>query len=436
MLPPAAAAPPAKADASSQPNKEPSDGLVADDGRTLWASPTAGAPIDLSLVPSESDLIVALRPQALLSTDEGRRAWRALGPAGDRARVALAGEAGKTPDTIERLFVGVGAGASYESVATKIRIEPTPSDDLPLLQRAIEQLLATTDRDRHATILFSPRFLLGDGGSLLRGEWKPVRELLLAQLRDEWAAASLSFHIDERGRLYWELRVVGNAAEPETRTATSLAKRAKGWGDELASIVGSGSWSPYSHGVIERSPAMLRVLGKYARRGVDGRQAVVNGYAPAGAAHQLLLSAERIVAELASPSAISEVANAAEPDTSLAERLRRPVTISFRRESLETAVAILADALGAPIEIRGRDLQLEGITRNQMLGLDVKELAAADTLVQMLRRANPDVLAESASDERQRLVYVVNDNGLTITTRSAAARRGDQLPKAFRPTTE
>lgn len=414
----------------------PADGLIADDGRTLWASPTRGEPIDLSIVPSESDLIVHLRPAALLASEEGRRAWRALGPAGEAAEAALAIEAGKPLAQIDEVLLRVRAGASYDSVAVSTTIEPKPTEDLPLLQRGIESLLEKTDRERHVTIIFSPRFLLGDGGSLLRGPWVPVRDLLLAQLRDAWAAASLSLHIDDQERLYWELRVVGNAAEPESLTALGLTKQVSRWGDELGGVVGGAGWSPYSRGVIERSPAMVGILGKYARRGTERRQAVVNGYAPPGAAHQLLLSAERIVAEMANPPANTVVAATGSDDASLADRLRRPVTISFRRESLETAVGILSDELGVPLEIVGRDLQLEGITRNQMLALDVTQMPAAEALVQVLRRANPDPLAEGPDDTRQRLVYVVGGDGLTITTRSAAAKRGDALPEAFQPRSE
>lgn len=426
-LPPAVQ-PVAKTEAPTAPPESPGDGLVADDGRTLWASPTAGEPIDLSLVPSESGLFVHARPSALLASDEGRRVWRALGP-------ALGDALPEEPEAIGVLTVGVGPGESYESVATTVAIDPEPSDDLPLVPREFEQLVETTDGQRHLTMVFSPRFLLGDGGSLLRGAWAPLRELLLAQARDEWAAAALSLHIDDAGRLYWELRVVANASEPEVRTAAAVAKRAQGWSADLGAVVGGRDWSPYSREVVERSPRMLAVVGKYARRGVDGRQAVVNGYAPAESPHQLVLAAERLVAELASPVARPPVATAAPSlvDLPIAERLRAPVTIQFRRESLETAVGILSDTLATPIEIRGRDLQLEGITRNQMLALDVTELPAADVLVQVLRKANPDPLAEGPADPRQRLVYVVGAEGITITTRAAAERRGDVLPEFFQP---
>lgn len=410
-----------------QPQASPpkaDDGLISDDGRTLWVSPTAGDPIDLSLVPSESGLFVYVRPQALLATEEGRRVWRALGIEDDAAESAKV------------LTIGVAAGEDYESVKQTVAVDPRPTDDLPLVPREFEQLLETTDSDRHLTLVCLPQFLIGDGGSLLSGPWAPLRELVLAQARDEWAAVALSLHIDDE-RLYWELRIVPNAAEPEVRVAAGVAKQSQGWDDDLAAVVEGRDWSAYSRAVIERSPRMLAIVGKYARRGVDGRQAVVNGYAPPGAAHQLALAAERIVAELATPVA-EEPTDAAAPllaDLPLAKRLQTPVTIQFTRESLETAVAILAETIATPIEIVGRDLQLEGITRNQMLALDVTDMPAEAVLVEVLRRANPDKEATGPADPKQKLVYVVGDDegdsGVTITTRAAAESRGDKLPNVF-----
>lgn len=409
----------------------PDDGLINDDGHTLWASPTDGPALDASPLPDGCGFAAWFRPKSLLAREEGRRVLRALAP-GD---APLGFSSDKPLEEIEHLLVAAAPGDSYGQVATAVAAEPTPTDTLPLLAREFEQLLETTDRTRHATLLFSPRFLLGDGGALLAGPLEPLRDLLLAQARDDWSAVAISLHLDDADRLYWELRVVAHAGEPETRTAVEVAEQATGWEDDLHGVVSAGDWSPYSRAVVERSPSMMRVVGKYARRGVEGRQAVVNGYAPPGAAHQLALAAERIVAELAAPIAPAGP-YASDPELeseTTAQRLRRPVTISFRRESLETAVAILSDTLHTPIAIEGRDLQLEGITRNQMLALDVSDKPAGDVLLDMLRQANPDPLAEGPADPRQKLVYVVSDQGVMVTTRAAAARRGDPLPAAFHP---
>ena len=73
----------------------------------------------------------------------------------------------------------------------------------------------------------------------------------------------------------------------------------------------------------------------------------------------------------------------------------------------------------------GHALELEGITKNQSFGLDEQNQTADAILRTILARSNPD----------GKLVYVVRNKGgaesIEITTRAAAAKRGDVLPPGF-----
>ena len=406
-----------------------------DDGRSLWASPTAGKAIDLSLVPDGSEVVLHLRPAALLASEEGRRAWQALGPSGEAARDAIESGAGAPLESIDRFVLGLAPGKSYGEYETSISIDSEPSDELPLLRREIEQLLDSSDEARHLTLLFTPSFVLGDGGSLLKGAWEPVREELLATTRDEWRAYSLSLHVGEQ--FYWELRVVGDASMPQTKSAQTMQALSKVWPVSLQATIEAGAWSDYSRAILVRYGQMFELLSNYTRRGVEGRQAILNGYLPQRAGHNLLLGAELLIAESQGFTDQTVALKTTETPKTLAEMLEAEVTLVFARESLETAVGLLADAMGASITIEGRDLQLEGITRNQMLKLDVKQRPAAEVLVEVLRRANPDTEATGPTDLRQKLVYVVQPNEqperIVITTRAAAERRGEPLPEVFTP---
>ena len=53
---------------------------IADDGRTLWASPTSGKPLDLAFLPPGCQIFFALRPADLLSHPEGEKVLAAVGP--------------------------------------------------------------------------------------------------------------------------------------------------------------------------------------------------------------------------------------------------------------------------------------------------------------------------------------------------------------------
>ncbi|HEY1598116.1 MAG TPA: hypothetical protein VGG64_00840, partial [Pirellulales bacterium] len=97
------------------------------------------------------------------------------------------------------------------------------------------------------------------------------------------------------------------------------------------------------------------------------------------------------------------------------------------RATLEKALQMVADELGAEIVIMGADLQAEGITKNQSFGLEERDQSAREILQKIMIRANSD----------GKLVYVIkppaggNGEALYVTTRAAAKGRGDTLPAEF-----
>jgi hypothetical protein len=86
---------------------------------------------------------------------------------------------------------------------------------------------------------------------------------------------------------------------------------------------------------------------------------------------------------------------------------------------------MISDEIGIPMEILGGDLQLEGITKNQSFGLDERDKSADAVLRTILAK----------SDSAGRLVYVIRKRdgveSIEITTKAAAAKRGDTLPAGF-----
>jgi hypothetical protein len=78
-----------------------------------------------------------------------------------------------------------------------------------------------------------------------------------------------------------------------------------------------------------------------------------------------------------------------------------------------------------PMEILGGDLQLDGITKNQSFALDERDKPAEAVLRTILAK----------SDSAGRLVYVIRKRdgveSIEITTKAAAAKRGDTVPPGF-----
>jgi hypothetical protein len=122
---------------------------------------------------------------------------------------------------------------------------------------------------------------------------------------------------------------------------------------------------------------------------------------------------------------------------SIQERLQKRTSLRFTKDTLEAALKMLADDIGVEIIIRGPDLQLDGITKNQSFGIDLPDKPAGEILVQILRLANPDKTATGPADPKQKLVYVVqtkpgtDSETIFVTTRAAAQKRRDAIPAIF-----
>ena len=170
---------------------------------------------------------------------------------------------------------------------------------------------------------------------------------------------------------------------------------------------------------------MLEVVSQYTRTSHDDNIALARCYLPLQAGHNLLRASRLRLSEEFSPLMVK-------PSLSVADQLSQVTTLAFPKETLEKALEMLASDLKISIQIAGRDLQLEGITKNQTLSLDLRDRPGSEILVEVLRRANPDREATSSTDPRQKLVYVLRDSGVVVTTRTAATQRGEELPEVFR----
>jgi serine/threonine-protein kinase len=461
--------------------------VIADDGRSLWNSPTSGAPITLSYLAPGTQAVLALRPADLLHHHDGEKILAALGPAGDATLrnveklcgVPLAeieqltigwidqlGPAAQSaivpmyvirftkPVSPEKLLAQWGYPASLKSSNWMMYqipqglaavFPPKPEGTLlvlgtaatiqeviklagqsPPTPRPIEKLLRTSDDQRLATLVWMPNVDLQIASDLPSDN---PGQILLSWARHflgiEARAAALSANLSD-GNLFLELRVEG----PLTRSPEIVARECK---DRLAQLGGDMenkfkelSLDAYDKPLLTRFAQMVKLLDKYTRTGAEEDQAILRCYLPAVAAENLAIETELALVEgMAAPTA-GKTDLAAQNSQSLqtmSQRLKRVTTLSFARDTLEKAIQMLADDLGIKAEIIGSDLQLEGITKNQSFGLDEKDKPADEILRDIMLKANPD----------GKLVYVIKRNPsdeetLCITTRQAVAKRGDALP--------
>lgn len=461
---------------------------VIDDGKSLWVSPTDGPPIDLHFMHSGVELVVALRPSNILSDSEGEKVLAALGPFGALIQSFVHDTTGLMLPEIDQLIVGwrikpnlglvctqlvylttdsvspdqltrlqrrltysplvgdhtfvfagerafymrdVGGGPRFVESSVKVLADFFPPE--PLLPRDVERLIRRTDSDRDVTFIFRPQFLLGEQHDWFVDKWLPMRQSLEKMFGSDISAVAVSADLNEN--LFVELEAVPTLDSSPMRLSQHLWEQVQSWPTAVERAVLDLDPSPYGRRVVARLPEMMRRLAAYTRSGHDRNVAILRCYLPRAAGHNLLMAAELALAEgqgTAQESGAARPLAEASSSVSIEGRLQKKTTLRFGREELEAALDMLSDDVGVPITIRGQDLQLDGITRNQLFAIDLTNRPAEEILVEILRRANPDKTATGPGDPRQKLVYIVGPRGIIITTRSQAAARGETLPAAFR----
>jgi len=456
---------------------------VNDDGQSLWRAPTDGQPLALDYLPSGTQALLAVRPSELLATSEGSRMLAALGENGQSMLLALRERLGMPLESIAQLtiaFTGeesagvqtayvielleaanvdslVGAwgrptmaehkGHSYWQAMQLAYWMPEPAGGRTvviapravmvdvierggpaLVRSALEQLLRKSDAGRQLTVVWAPSFLAAEGKELLAGPLESLREPLAGRTGESTEGVLLSGHLsgaESDERLYLELRAIAAPPKRPLELAQLLRERLATLPADVQRGVAPLTETPYAQAVLRRFPEMLRRLDAQVRAGVDDRQSVLNAYLPGSAAHNLIL---------ASQLALTLPRGAGPPDANrpaaLAETpgvLERRISLSFPREALDRCLEEVSASLNVRIEILGPDLQLEGITKNQMInGLDERDQSAGVVLRRVLKLANPE----------GKLVYLVRhtpegETVISITTRAAASKRGDRLPAEF-----
>jgi eukaryotic-like serine/threonine-protein kinase len=296
------------------------------------------------------------------------------------------------------------------------RLEATLPPDL-------EDLVGMLDETRHLTLFGAPSYLLHDGRPVFAGPLVKLIEPLGAILGSETAAAALSLHCADT--FYAEIDAIGATARSARKEAADLGERIAALADSIEEYCNTLDPHPYGRKLVMRLPRMLGILAANLRTGSSGREIVVNCHLPRHAGHNLALAAELAIEQ--TPAAGATIAAVATPAAgqSAADLLAKRISLTFARDTLEKSIQMLAEEIGVPIEILGKDLELEGITKNQSFGLDESDQPAEAILRTILAKSNPD----------GKLIYVFrkNDGGesIDVTTRAAAAKRGDEVPAVF-----
>jgi len=377
----------------------PTQLLVPDDGKTLWASPTAGKPVSFRCVPPEGEVFIILRPAAMLASEEGKRVIAALGPALDAERKAWEAANGFNLEEIEQLHITLhnndarfprtsfvvktkesvgteqllakwgnpsmakeGAETYYTGPQWAYYIAHSPEDERtfamgeardikdvaaaaggpPAVFREIERLRRTTDAERHFALLFYPHFLFNDDAEpLFAGDWTKVRPPLEWLLGDQVQAACVSGHFGDT--LYFELRMRASLDKEPYALARELRERLDVIPTAVEDYFVTLNPPTYWRKLASRYPLMVRELRNQVRSGVENEMVVVNSVLPVTAAHNLVLGGELLVSTAPGQAAATGAVVVSSGPKTIADALQLKTSYSFDQQSLEFAMRDLAE---------------------------------------------------------------------------------------------
>jgi hypothetical protein len=466
--------------------EEPPSGPVqpkvvrVNDSEALWDAPTHAGPPSLDYFPPGSQVMLLVRPADMLATDEGARFLKAAGPAAEAAVREAATICGCEPSGIERILGGwqvdeKGATlaafafelaepidaenppAAWKSMKTEAVGDETmhrgpklamalpkarggrllvaaPPDLLKLMLETqgaaqltadMQRLAEHLDASRHVVLMGSPAFLENDGRDMLSGPLGRLAEPVARFFGTGVHAAAVSLHFGDSSS-YAEIVAVPPRDIQPPALAESLARNVVSLPDAVEEYIASLDLHPYGRKLVNRLPAMVRIVEANLRKGADDTVAVVNCHLPPTAPHNLALASE-IALEQRPGAAVAAAGGTGQGGTKgAAEALAKKISLSFPRDSLDRTMQTISEDIGVPIEILGGDLQLKGITQNQSFGLDERDQTVDAILRTILIKANPD----------GHLVYVIRKKdgveSIVITTREACENRKEPIPEVFR----
>lgn len=374
--------------------------VIADDGKSLWASPTRGEAISLRCVPPGGQAFVIVRPAAMLANEEGRRVLTALGPDFTTQRAAWEKASGCKLEEIDQLHITLhnndgkfprtsfvvkttqplskaellgrwgnptaakeGNEGYYAGSTWAYYIPSAPEDEgrfamgdvrdikevaavagaAALVVPPMERLRRLTDAERHFTLLVYPSFLFSnEGEALFTGERARLRQPLDWLLGHGVQAASLSAHIADE--FYLEARLRPTLDQEPRAVSDELRDHLNKMPGSLKDYFVSLGAPPFWNKLADRYPAMMQELQKQSRIGVEYDLATLTAVLPAVAAHNLVLGGELLVATAPAPTAIASAGatGTAGPKT-IAEALQLRTSYSIAQQSLEFAMRDIAD---------------------------------------------------------------------------------------------
>ena len=328
----------------------------------------------------------------------------------------------------------------------KLVQELAMQDGRSVLTRPLQRLAQRTDRQRHLSFLASPKSLTDSYG---RSLWGDLSDTIVPHLRiffpDSVRGMSVQLHVDDGD--YLEFHFEHSADVTADDLQKQLESKMRVAVNDVGVFASTLPKLDYWDNVRRRIQPMAALLTRDLRWDVEFKNVIANTWLPPDAAQNLVAASELTLA-FANSVAPAEIANAKPTPKTIEELLASKRSLNIANPPdlnillTELASDVNDDFPGMPFQFKitllGNDLQKEGITQNQRPGpLAFDDMALEDILTKIMTSANPDKDITGPADPNCKLVWIIvsdeetKTQSLAVTTRAAAAARGDALPAAF-----
>jgi hypothetical protein len=290
----------------------------------------------------------------------------------------------------------------------------------------IQSLLAKTDRKKHFTLLCELEDVRLGSKNLAPDNAQKLLEGILDFLGDDVETIAWSLHLgdaESSGNLVSELLVRNRLTRSPPKLEADLKKKFAGLPAEILNI--AQKTDPKKIGdkkIVGRYPAMTKVVQELTHFNNSHRLVTMHVELPERAGPNLALGTLLAWNQTTLPDYGKAKSVPASPGTvetklpdKFADRLKKKITVEFRRTPLEDAIATVAEEAGVAIKIDGPGLKEVGVTQNQPQTFAMENAPASAVLHRLLIQGTTSGMFPKGA-----LVLIVDEEKNTATVTGIA----------------
>src|SRR5262245_27025247 len=287
----------------------------------------------------------------------------------------------------------------------------------------IQALLARTDRKKHFTLVCELEDVRLGSKNLAPDNAQKLLEGILDFLGDDVETIAWSLHLgdaENSSNLASDLLVRNRLTRSPPKLEADLKKKLAGLPAEILRIVQkTGPRKIGEKKIVGRYPAMTKVVQDLTHFNNSNRLVTMQVELPERAGPNLALGTLLAWNQTTLPDYGKTKSVPASPGTAetklpdkIADRLKKKISVEFRRTPLEDAIAAVGEEAGVSIKIDGPGIKEVGVTQNQPQTFAMENIAASAVLHRLLIQGTTSSMFTKGA-----LVLIVDEeqNSATVT---------------------